>query len=147
MHMSCESLRAGSGAVSVTVIEFRHWWQAGQAARRYRRLAARLSASGHDLSTSWVTNRGARRVMLITAAADEETLRRAAATPEHVSAVRWAIKRRTDIWSGVFALRGWSSMSGPSAGNWSYRAALDVTGRPRVARHGPDGSTGGPGQE
>jgi hypothetical protein len=128
MTVTCKSLRGRSGAVSVTVIEFRHWWQAGQAARRYRRLAGTLKASGHELSTSAVAKRAARRVVLITTAADEEALRRAAATPEHVSAVRWAIPRRTDVWSGVFALRGWSSMSGPRSGNWAYRAALEEAG-------------------
>jgi hypothetical protein len=122
----------------VTVIEFRHWWQAAQAARRYRSLAVALSRDGHELSTSSVTQRRARRVMLVTVAPGEDALRRAAATSEHVSAVRWVIPRRTDVWSGVFALSGWSSMSGPSTGSWAYRAALRDT-RPPAA----DGATQG----
>ena len=121
------------GAVSVTAIRFRHWWQAGLARRRYRSMARRLAARGYELDTACAVQWAARRVLLVTSAGSEEDLRRAASEREHIAAVRWAIPRRVELWSGVFALQGWSSMSGPPAGVWSDRAALREAGGPAGA--------------
>jgi hypothetical protein len=108
----------------MTTIELRHRWQIVPAVRRWRRLAVEFRAAGYRMESHAAVNWRAGSVTFVTLAADEESLRRAAATPAHVSVVRWAIPRRRALWSGVFVLSGWSSMSGPPGGVWSTKAAV-----------------------
>jgi hypothetical protein len=110
------------GAVSVTRIEFRYCRHVFQAARKFRLLSSQLNTAGFDLDSQCITNYRQCRVTFLTLAPDEETLRRAACTTQHVSVVRWTIARRRRIWSGVFLLAGWSSMSGAADNAWTYRA-------------------------
>lgn len=117
--MSGDHLELGPRVVSVTSIVFRHPWHVGQARRRWRRLARQLTAAGFDLRSECATNRRQREVTFLSVARDEDVLRRAAGMPQHVSVVRWAISRRASLWSGVFILAGWSSMSGPPNGAWA----------------------------
>lgn len=111
------------GAVSVTVIRFSRPWHADQAAQRWKRLHRELAGLGYRLESRYTVNRRKREVTFFTMARDEESLRRAAAAEAHVSAVRWAIVRRRSLWSGIFLLNGWSSMSGPHGGPWSVHEA------------------------
>lgn len=110
--------------VSVTTIRFRRWWQVDQAATRWRRLYRQLLTDGYQIESRSLTNRKEHTVTFLTTAWTEDELRRAAATHAHVSLVRWTIVRHKDLWSAVYLLAGWSSMSGPPQGGWSDRAAL-----------------------
>jgi hypothetical protein len=110
--------------VSVTTIRFRRWWHVDQASRRWRRLYHELLAAGYQLESRYAASRRERRITFLTTARTEDELRRAAATHAHVSLVRWTIVRRQDLWSAVYVLSGWSSMSGPPQGVWSTRAAI-----------------------
>lgn len=119
--------------VSVTTIRFRRWWQANQAARKWRRLSRELRAAGYLLESRCLVSWRERSVTFLTTSSTEDELRRAAATESHVAAVRWTIARRQDLWSAVYKLSGWSSMSGPRPGVWSDRAALQELSGQRAA--------------
>src|ERR1700730_8506336 len=108
--------RQAPGAVSVTIITMRRWIDVGLAVRKYRGLVKELASKGYQLNAVSVARWRAREGVFVTVARGEEELRRAAAERVHIAAVRWVIPRRVKIWSGVFALQGWSSMSGPPDG-------------------------------
>ncbi len=131
--------RQAPGAVSVTIIKLRHRLDVGRAVRKYRGLVKALALRGYQLNAVSVVRWRSREVVFVTVAHGEEELRRAAAEPQHIAAVRWVIPRRVHIWSGVFALQGWSSMSGPPEGVWSDRAALRQSGVPAPSAEGSDG--------
>jgi hypothetical protein len=119
--------------VSITTIQVRHWWQMRGVASRWKRLVREFAAAGYRFESRVVTRLRSREVMLVTLAAREDDLRRAAASRSHVDAVRWTIPRRRKLWSAVYALDGWSSMSGPLEGSWSIRPL-----RQRPARGGEE---------
>ena len=125
-----DGTRPAPGAVSVTIITVRRKLDVGLAVRKYRGLVKALASRGYQLNAVSVARWRSREVVFVTVAGGEEELRRAAAEPEHIAAVRWVIPRRVKIWSGVFALQGWSSMSGPPDGVWSDRAARRLSGVP-----------------
>ena len=109
--------------VSITIITFRHRWHVYGALRRWRSLNKELLSTGHMLDSRPAPNWSRRRLTFTTFAADAETLRRAAASTSHVATVRWTIPRCVSVWSAVFTLSGWSSMSGAYSGVWSDREA------------------------
>jgi hypothetical protein len=125
-----DGTRQAPGAVSVTIIKMRRWLDVGLAVRKYRGLVKALASKGYQLDALAVARWRSREVVFVTMARSQEELRRAAAEPAHIAAVRWVIPRRVKIWSGVFALQGWSSMSGPPDGVWSDRAARRLSGVP-----------------
>jgi hypothetical protein len=104
------------GIASVTVIRLARPWHVGLARRRWKRLYRELSGLAGPVESRCVASWREREVVIITMAPDEDVLRRLAGTAAHVSAVRWTIARRRAIWSGMFTLSGWSSMSGPHGG-------------------------------
>ena len=108
----------------MTIIKLRRRLDVGLAVRKYRGLVKAFTLKGYQLDALSVARWRSREVMFVTVARGEEELRRAAAEPAHIAVVRWVIPRRVKLWSGVFALQGWSSMSGPPEGVWSDRAAL-----------------------
>jgi hypothetical protein len=112
-------------AVSVTTIEFRRRWYVFRASQKFRRLSGQLRAIVPGLDSTCVASYRSRRVTFFTLAPDEDVLGRAASTGQHVCAVRWTIPRRRRIWSAVYRIAGWSSMSGPPDGAWTAGAWAD----------------------
>ena len=118
---------------SITTISFRHWWQVGPAHRRWRAMTGEFRESGYDIRSMFTCSRYRRTITIVSLVREESVLRAATGTARHVEAVRWSIPRKSQLWSAVFELRGWSSMSGPPEGAWSHVSAT----RP-VRRTGPN---------
>lgn len=110
---------------SVTTITFRHWWHVPAARRHWIRLTAELAASGLEVDSAAATSWRRRQITITTLAADERTLHDAAARERHIQLVRWTISRRRSLWSAVYTLSGWFSMSGPPMGSWALRQVRD----------------------
>ncbi|HET6209927.1 MAG TPA: hypothetical protein VFD94_06075 [Jatrophihabitans sp.] len=108
---------------SITTLSFRHWWQVGSAHRRWRAMTAEFASSGHDIRSMFTCSRRRRSITIVSMVREESVLRAATGTIRHVEAVRWSIPRKTRLWSAVFELSGWSSMSGPPDGAWSHVSA------------------------
>lgn len=110
--------------VSITTFRVRHWWQLRGVVSRWKRLGREFAQAQYRIESRIVTRLRSCEVMIVTLAASEDDLRRAAASPRHVEAVRWTIPRRRSLWSAVYSLTGWSSMSGRAEGSWSIRSAV-----------------------
>ena len=117
--------RATPRYVSVTTIAFRRWWHVPAARRHWVRLTAELAAAGVQVDSAAATSWRRRQITITTLAVDERTLHDAAACDRHVQLVRWTISRRRSLWSAVYTLSGWSSMSGPPTGSWALRQVRD----------------------
>lgn len=129
-------LRSDEAALSVTVIQFRRPRDARKARHMWdeiRREGLRTGLIHH--STVMTTDK--RRVLTICSIADSESaLVTVASRKSHVEAARWAIRNSTKVWSGVFVLRGTSSVSPrlSAQGTWADEAAKRRTAPTPVGR-------------
>jgi hypothetical protein len=100
----------------VTRIELGRWWVLPWAIRRFRRLRriGRREIPGL-VEAHFRIGRGA-TLMFISVWRDELSLVQFTTLEAHVNAVRWTIRQRGQVWSGVFRLTGTSSMSKPWIG-------------------------------
>jgi len=73
--------------------------------------------------------RGNATLLFVSLWRDELALVQFTTLEAHVNAVRWTIRKRGQVWSGVFRLAGTSSMSAPWLGtirHWQPLAASAV---------------------
>jgi hypothetical protein len=100
----------------VTKIEFGRWRSIPGALRLFRRLRkiARKEVPGL-VEAHFRVSKGA-TLMFFSVWRDELSLLQFTTLEAHVNAVRWTIRHRGQVWSGVFRLTGTSSMSKPWIG-------------------------------
>jgi hypothetical protein len=115
----------------VTRIVFGRWRSIPGALLRFRRLrrAGRREVPGL-VDAHFRVCRGA-TLMFFSVWQDELSLLQFTTLEAHVNAVRWTIRHRGEVWSGVFRLTGTSSMSKPWIGNvrqWAPLMPADPTG-------------------
>jgi heme-degrading monooxygenase HmoA len=113
----------------VTRIEFAGWWSIPGAVLRFRRLrrAGRKNVPG--FVDAHLRVRGGATVLFVSLWRDELALMQFTTLAAHVDAVRWSIRKKGEVWSGVFRLAGTSSMSVPWLGtirHWQPLAAQAV---------------------
>jgi len=113
----------------VTRISFASWRSIPSAVLRFRR----LRRIGHKMVPGLVDAhlhvRGNATLLFISLWRDELALVQFTTLEAHVNAVRWTIRKRGQVWSGVFRLAGTSSMSAPWLGtirHWQPLAASAV---------------------
>jgi hypothetical protein len=115
----------------VTRITFAKWRSVPGAIRRFRRLQRLGRKEIPGLVEAHVrVGRGA-TVTIVSLWQDELALLRFTSLEAHVQAVRWAIRHKGEVWSGVFRLTGTSSMSVPWIGtirHWEPLAPSRVGG-------------------
>jgi heme-degrading monooxygenase HmoA len=100
----------------VTRITFAKWRSVPGAIRRFRRLQRLGRKTIPGLVDAHVrVGRGA-TVTIVSLWQDELALLRFTTLEAHVNAVRWTIRHKGQVWSGVFRLTGTSSMSEPWIG-------------------------------
>ncbi len=117
----------------VTKITFGRWWSVPGAVRRFRRLRriARRTIPGL-VDVQLRVHRDA-SVTIISLWRDELALLQFTTLDAHSNAVRWAIRKKGQVWSGVFRLTGTSSMSKPWIGTIRHWQPLGTSPVERVA--------------
>jgi hypothetical protein len=100
----------------VTRITFGKWRSLPGAILRFRRLRRLGHRTVPGLLEAHLRIRGNATLMFVSVWQDELSLLQFTTLEEHVQAVRWTIRKRGRIWSGVFRLTGTSSMSKPWIG-------------------------------
>lgn len=100
----------------VTRITFGRWWALPGAIRRFRRLHRIGRKTVPGLVDAHVRVRRGRALLIVSLWQDELALMRFTTLEAHVNAVRWTIRNKGEVWSGVFRLTGTSSMSKPWIG-------------------------------
>lgn len=100
----------------VTKITFGRWRSLPGALRRFRRLRriGRRTIPGL-VDVHLRVGRNA-TLMIVSLWQDELALLQFTTLEAHVNAVRWTIRKRGGVWSGIFRLTGTSSMSRPWIG-------------------------------
>jgi hypothetical protein len=112
----------------VTRITFGTWRSVPGAIRRFRRLQRLGRKEIPGLVDAHVrVGRGA-TVTITSLWQDELALIRFTTLEAHVQAVRWTIRHKGEVWSGVFRLTGTSSMSKPWIGTIRHWEPLAPTG-------------------
>jgi hypothetical protein len=111
----------------VTRITFGTWRSVPGAIRRFRRLQRLGRKEIPGLVDAHVrVGRGA-TVTITSLWQDELALIRFTTLEAHVQAVRWTIRHKGQVWSGVFRLTGTSSMSVPWIGTIRHWEPLAPT--------------------
>lgn len=113
----------------VTKITFASWRSIPGAVLRFRRLRRIGRKLVPGLVDAHLQLRGKATLMFISLWRDEVALMQFTTLEAHVDAVRWSIRKRGQVWSGVFRLAGTSSMSVPWLGtirHWKPLAAPEV---------------------
>ena len=100
----------------VTRITFGSWRSLPGAIVRFRRLRRLGLRTVPGLLEAHLRIRGNATLMFVSIWQDELSLLQFTTLEAHVQAVRWTIRKRGQIWSGVFRLAGTSSMSKPWIG-------------------------------
>lgn len=100
----------------VTRITFGSWWSVLGAIRRFRRLRRIGRRTIPGLLEVHLRIRGNATLMFISLWQDELSLLQFTTLESHVNTVRWTIRKKGQIWSGIFRLTGTSSMSKPWIG-------------------------------
>jgi heme-degrading monooxygenase HmoA len=100
----------------VTRIRFGRWRALPGAIRRFRRLRRIGRKEIPGFVDAHLRIRGGATLFFVSLWEDELALLRFTTMEDHVKAVRWTIKNRGEVWSGVFRLSGTSSMSKPWIG-------------------------------
>jgi hypothetical protein len=100
----------------ITKITFARWRSLPGAILRFRRLRRIGRRTIPGLVDAHLRLQGGAAVMFISLWQDELSLLQFTTLEAHVDAVRWAIRKKGQVWSGVFRLTGTSSMSGPWIG-------------------------------
>jgi hypothetical protein len=100
----------------VTRISFASWRSIPGAVLRFRRLRRIGRKMVPGLVDAHLQVRGNATLLFISLWRDELALVQFTTLEAHVNAVRWTIRKRGTVWSGVFRLAGTSSMSAPWLG-------------------------------
>ena len=117
----------------VTKITFARWWWVPGAVLRFRRLrrVARRTVPGM-VDVQLRLHRRA-TVTIISLWQDELALLQFTTLDAHSNAIRWTIRKKGQVWSGVFRLTGTSSMSKPWIGTIRHWQPLGPAQAERVA--------------
>jgi heme-degrading monooxygenase HmoA len=107
---------AGEPVCVVTRITFGRWWSLLGAIRRFRRLRRLGRREIPGFVDAHLRIRSGATLMFVSLWRDELALLQFTTLDAHVNAVRWAIRHKGEVWSGVFRLAGTSSMSKPWIG-------------------------------
>ena len=113
----------------VTRISFASWRSIPGAVLRFRRLRRLGRKMVPGLVDAHLQLRGNATLLFVSLWRDELALVQFTTLEAHVNAVRWTIRKRGQVWSGVFRLAGTSSMSAPWLGtirHWQPLAASAV---------------------
>lgn len=113
----------------VTRITFASWRSIPGAMLRFRRLRRIGRHEIPGLVDAHLRLRGGATLLFVSLWRDELSLLQFTTLEAHVEAVRWAIRNRGTVWSGVFRLDGTSSMSVPwlgTIGQWQPLATGTV---------------------
>lgn len=102
---------AGRPLCVVTRLEFPRFHTSVAAALRYLRLRRVARRRIDGLVKTWLRWSLSSTVSFVSLWEDENSLLAFTTLEEHVEAVRWVIRARGRVWSGVFELAGTSSMS------------------------------------
>ena len=100
----------------VTRITFASWRSIPGAVLRFRRLRRIGRNEVAGLIDAHLRLRRGATLLFVSLWQDELSLLRFTTLEAHVDAVRWTIRNRGTVWSGVFRLDGTSSMSVPWLG-------------------------------
>jgi hypothetical protein len=100
----------------VTRIVFGRWRSLPGAIRQFRRLRRIGKREIPGLMEAHLRIRGGATLLFFSVWQDELSLLQFTTLEPHVNAVRWTIRHRGEVWSGVFRLTGTSSMSKPWIG-------------------------------
>jgi len=110
----------------VTRISFASWRSIPGAVLRFRRLRRIGRTTVPGFVDAHLRLRGGATLLFVSLWRDELALMQFTTLEAHVDAVRWTIRQRGTVWSGVFRLDGTSSMSAPWLGtirHWQPLAA------------------------
>lgn len=116
----------------VTRIQFGRWLSIPGAFRRFRKLHRIGRREIPGLVETHVRIRSGATLLIVSIWENELALIRFTTLDAHVNAVRWTIRQRGEIWSGVFRLTGTSSMSKPWIGTvrqWQPAAVTQAAER------------------
>jgi hypothetical protein len=100
----------------VTRIVFGRWWALPGAILRFRRLRRIGRKTVPGFVDAHLRVRGGATLIFVSLWQNELALLQFTTLEAHVKAVRWTIRNRGEVWSGVFRLTGTSSMSKPWIG-------------------------------
>jgi hypothetical protein len=117
----------------VTRIIFGRWSSLAGAVLRFRRLRRIGRRTIPGLLDAHVRiGRGA-TLMIISLWQDELALLQFTTLDSHVNVVRWTIRKKGEVWSGIFRLTGTSSMSKPWIGTIRHWEPLASSSAESVA--------------
>ena len=114
--LAAASLSPEEPVCVVTRITFASWWSLPGAVLRFRRLRRIGRRTIPGLLDAHLRIRRDATLMIISLWQDELALLQFTTLGAHVDAVRWTIRKKGRVWSGVFRLTGTSSMSKPWIG-------------------------------
>ena len=100
----------------VTRISFPGWRAIPGVVLRFRRLRRIGRKTVPGFVDAHLRLRGGATLVFVSLWRDELSLLQFTTLEAHVDAVRWTIRKRGEVWSGVFRLDGTSSMSAPWLG-------------------------------
>ena len=121
----------------VTRITFGSWRSLPGAVLRFRKLHRIGRREIPGFVEAHVRVRSGATLLIVSIWENELALIRFTTMEAHVDAVRWTIRRRGEIWSGVFRLTGTSSMSKPWIGTVRQWQPAAVTQAERLAAEQP----------
>jgi len=127
-----ETISPGEPVCVVTRITFPSRRSLPGAYRRFRRLRRAARAIPGLVETHVRVARGA-TLLIFSVWEHELALIQFTTLESHVNAVRWTIRKRGEVWSGVFRLTGTSSMSKPWIGTIRHWEPLSVAPAEPVA--------------
>jgi hypothetical protein len=113
----------------VTRITFGSWRSVPGAIRRFRRLRRLGLKTIPGMVDAHLRVRAGATLFFVSLWQDELALLQFTTLEAHVNAVRWSIRKRGEVWSGVFRLAGTSSMSKPWIGtirHWTPLAEVQA---------------------
>jgi hypothetical protein len=125
--VSANGLSADEPVCVVTKIRFGKWRSLPGAFLRFRRLNRIGRRMIPGLVEAHVRIRRDATLLIVSIWENELALVQFTTLDAHVDAVRWTIRKRGEIWSGVFRLTGTSSMSRPWIGTIRQWQPLAVT--------------------
>jgi hypothetical protein len=117
----------------VTRIIFGRWSSLAGAVLRFRRLRRIGRRTIPGLLDAHVRIGRNATLMIISLWQDELALLEFTTLESHVNAVRWTIRKKGEVWSGIFRLTGTSSMSKPWIGTIRHWAPLASSSAESVA--------------
>jgi hypothetical protein len=100
----------------VTRITFARWRSVPGAIRRFRRLRRVGRGTIPGFVDAHLRIRGGATLIFFSLWQNELALLQFTTLEAHVNAVRWTIRNKGQVWSGIFRLTGTSSMSKPWIG-------------------------------